>query len=82
MGIYQYNGDSTADKPQVTLKFAHITAAEVDIENLLHSGRDVLGIRRFSMKGKTLGTLFRLKDAAHWKSEYLHSYGFFWHKRG
>jgi hypothetical protein len=45
-----------------------IPAAEVDIERLFNGGRDVLGIRRFSMKGKTLGTLLRLKDAARWKS--------------
>jgi hypothetical protein len=32
-----------------------IPAAEVDIERLFNGGRDVLGIRRFSMKGKTLG---------------------------
>jgi hypothetical protein len=44
-----------------------IPAAEVDVERLFNGGRDVLGIRRFSMKGKTLGTLLRLKDAARWK---------------
>jgi hypothetical protein len=46
-----------------------IPAAEVDIERLFNGRRDVLGIRRFSMKSKTLGTLLRLKDAARWKSE-------------
>ncbi|CAI7663761.1 unnamed protein product, partial [Penicillium palitans] len=46
-----------------------IPAAEVDVERLFNGGRDVLGIRRFSMKGKTLGTLIRLKDAVRWKSE-------------
>lgn len=45
-----------------------IPAADVDIERLFNGGIDVLGIRRFSMKGKTLGTLLRLKDAARWKS--------------
>ena len=59
-----------------------IPAAEVDIERLFNGGRDVLGIRRFSMKGKTLGTLIRLKDAARWKSEQLRSYGFFWNTCG
>ncbi|KAJ5460928.1 uncharacterized protein N7458_002480 [Penicillium daleae] len=54
-------------------KVAHdhlaIPAAEVDIERLFNGGRDLLGIRRFSMKGKTLGTLIRLKDAVRWKAE-------------
>ncbi|KGO67562.1 HAT dimerization [Penicillium italicum] len=45
-----------------------ILAAEVDIERLFNGGRDVLRTRRFPMKGKTLGTLLRLKDAARWKS--------------
>jgi hypothetical protein len=39
-----------------------IPAAEVDVERLFNDGRDVLGIRRFSMKGKTLGALIRLKE--------------------
>ncbi|EED20921.1 conserved hypothetical protein [Talaromyces stipitatus ATCC 10500] len=46
-----------------------ILAAEVDVERLFNGGRDILGIRRFSMNGRTLGTLLRLKDAARWKSE-------------
>lgn len=46
-----------------------IPAAEVDIERLFNGGRDILGIRRFSMNGRALGTLLRLKDAARWKSE-------------
>jgi len=46
-----------------------IPASEVDVERLFNGGRDILGIRRFSMKGKTLGTLLRLKDAVRWKSE-------------
>lgn len=54
---------------QVAQDHLAIPAAEVDIERLFNGGRDVLGIRRFSMKGKMLGTLLRLKDAEHWKSE-------------
>jgi hypothetical protein len=46
-----------------------IPTAEVDIERLFSVGRDILGIRRFSMSGKTLGTLMRLKDAGHWRNE-------------
>ena len=46
-----------------------IPAIEVDIERLFNGGRDVLGIRRFSMKGKTLGPLIRPKDAVRWNSE-------------
>ncbi|KAJ5537463.1 hypothetical protein N7494_006942 [Penicillium frequentans] len=54
---------------QVAQDHLAISAAEVDIERLFNNGRDVLGIRRFSMKGRTLGTLLRLKDAERWKSE-------------
>lgn len=54
---------------QVAQDHLAIPAAEVDIERLFNNGRDLLGIRRFSMKGKTLGTLLRLKDAERWKSE-------------
>jgi hypothetical protein len=54
---------------QVAQDHLAIPAAEVDIERLFNNGRDVLGIRRFSMKGKTLGTLLRLKDAERWKSK-------------
>jgi hypothetical protein len=46
-----------------------IPAAEVDTEKLSNGGRNMLGIRRFSMKGKTFGTLYRLKGATRWKSE-------------
>jgi len=54
---------------QVAQDHLAIPAAEVDIERLFNNGRDVLGIRRFSMKGRTLRTLLRLKDARSWKSE-------------
>ncbi|KAJ6168055.1 HAT dimerization [Penicillium chrysogenum] len=58
--------DQYFDTPTVSTGFEDhlaIPAAEVDVERLFNGGRDVLGIRRFSMKGKTLGTLIRLKDA-------------------
>ncbi|KAJ5969558.1 HAT dimerization [Penicillium viridicatum] len=45
-----------------------LPAAEVDIERLFNGESGMLGIRRFSMKGKTLRTLLRLEDAARWKS--------------
>jgi hypothetical protein len=54
---------------QVAQDHLAIPAAEVDIERLFNNRRDVLGVRRFSMKGKTLGTLLRLKDAERWKSK-------------
>jgi len=38
-------------------------AAEVDVEGLFNGGGDLLGIRRFLMKGKTIGTLIGLKEA-------------------
>jgi len=46
-----------------------IPTAEVDIERLFSIGRDIFGIQRFSMAGKTLGTLMRLKEAGHWRNK-------------
>ncbi|KAH8799172.1 hypothetical protein F5884DRAFT_813041 [Xylogone sp. PMI_703] len=43
-----------------------IPTSEVDVERMFNSGRDILGIRRFAMKGETLGRLLRLKDASNW----------------
>ena len=43
-----------------------IPTSEVDVERMFNSGRDVLSIRRFLIKGETLGTLLRLKDASNW----------------
>ena len=39
-----------------------IPASEVSVEGLLSAGRDVLGVRRFSMKGDTLRILMLLDD--------------------
>jgi hypothetical protein len=40
-----------------------IATLEVDVERLFNIGRDILGIRRFSMSGNTLRTMMMLKDA-------------------
>jgi hypothetical protein len=47
---------------QVARDYLAIPGSEVDVERLFNAGRDVLGIRRFSMKGETLGMMMRLKD--------------------
>ena len=39
-----------------------IPASEVSVERLFDTGRDVLGVRRFSMKGETLRILMLLYD--------------------
>lgn len=39
-----------------------IPASEVSVERLFNTGRDVLGVRRFSMKGDTLRILMLLDD--------------------
>lgn len=40
-----------------------IPASEVSVERLFNAGRDVLGVRRFSMKGETMRILMLLDDA-------------------
>ena len=39
-----------------------VPGLEVDIERLFSDGRDVLGIRRFALKGSTLRDLMICKD--------------------
>jgi hypothetical protein len=46
-----------------------IPCSEVDIERLFNLGRDILGIRRFSMSIDTLRTLILLKDALRMRDE-------------
>jgi hypothetical protein len=48
---------------QAARDYLAIPASEVDIERLFSLGRDILGIRRFSMSISTLRTLILLKDA-------------------
>jgi hypothetical protein len=48
---------------QAARDYIAIPASEVDVERLFNVGRDVLGIRRFSMSGNTLRTVMLLKDA-------------------
>jgi hypothetical protein len=39
-----------------------IPASEVPVERLFSSGRDILGVRRSSMKGETMRMLMLLDD--------------------
>jgi hypothetical protein len=48
---------------QAARDYLCVPASEVDIERLFNVGRDILGIRRFSMSGETLRTMILLKDA-------------------
>jgi hypothetical protein len=56
MGEYPYIAQAARD-------YLAIPALEVDIERLFSLGRDILGIRRFSMSMDTLRTLILLRDA-------------------
>jgi hypothetical protein len=47
----------------VARDYLAIPASEVDIERLFSLGRDILGIRRFSISMDTLRTLILLRDA-------------------
>jgi hypothetical protein len=47
---------------QAVRDYLPIPGSEVDVERLFNTGRDMLGIRRFSMSGNTLRTLMMLKD--------------------
>ena len=40
-----------------------VPAAEVNIERLFNSGRDLLGLRRWSLSSKTMRKLLILKDS-------------------
>jgi hypothetical protein len=48
---------------QAARDYLVIPASEVDIERLFSLGRDMLGIRRFSMSINTLRALVLLRDA-------------------
>jgi hypothetical protein len=40
-----------------------VPAAEVDVERLFNSGRDLLGLRRWSLSNETMRKLLILKDS-------------------
>ncbi len=46
----------------VARDYLGIPSSKVDIERLFSDGRDILGIRRFALKGSTLGDLMICKD--------------------
>lgn len=46
----------------VARDYLAIPSSEVDIERLFSGGRDILGIRRFALKGATIGDLMICKD--------------------
>jgi hypothetical protein len=49
-------------RPFMTAReYLAIPASEVDIEHLFGLGRDMLGIRRYAMKGATMSALMLLK---------------------
>jgi hypothetical protein len=48
---------------QASHDYLSVPAFEVDIERLFNVGRDILGIRHFSMSGDTLRMMILLKDA-------------------
>jgi hypothetical protein len=48
---------------QAARRYLAIPGSEVDVERLFNVGRDVLGIRRYSMNAETLGPLGLLKDS-------------------
>jgi hypothetical protein len=54
---------------QAVHDYLPIPGSEVDVERLFNTGRDMLGIRRFSMSSNTLRTLMMLKDALRLQEE-------------
>jgi hypothetical protein len=54
---------------QAVRDYLPIPGSEVDVERLFNTGRDMLGIRRFSMSSNTLRTLMMLKDALRLQEE-------------
>jgi hypothetical protein len=46
-----------------------IPASEVDRERLFNEGRDLLGIRRYTMSGETMSIMMLLKGALRSKKE-------------
>jgi hypothetical protein len=47
---------------QAARDYLVIPAAEVDIERLFSDGRDILGVCRWALQGKTIRALQLLKD--------------------
>jgi len=47
---------------QAVRDYLPIPGSEVDVERLFNTGRDILGIRRFSMTGDILRMMIMLKD--------------------
>ena len=46
----------------VARDYLAIPGAEVDVERLFNIGRDLLGLRRVSMKGETIRAIMIVKD--------------------
>jgi hypothetical protein len=47
---------------QIARDYMAIPASEADVERLFSNGRDILGVRRWAIQGKTLRALTLLKD--------------------
>ena len=54
---------------QVVRDYIPIPGSEVDVERLFNIGRDMLGLRRFSISGDTLGMMMILKDTLRMKGQ-------------
>ena len=54
---------------QVVHDYIPILGLEVDVERLFNTRWDMLGLRRFSISGNTLGMMMMLKDALRVKEE-------------
>lgn len=60
---WKANGKEFPCMAAVARDFLPIPASEVDVETLFSLGRDILGIRRYSLSGDTMRDLMLLKDA-------------------
>jgi hypothetical protein len=54
---------------QVARDFLGIPAAEIDVERLFSSGRDLIGLRRYSLTAGTMRTLVFLRSYLREKQE-------------
>lgn len=48
---------------QIARDYLSVKASEVDLERLFSSGRDLIGLRHYSLKADTLRTLMLLKSS-------------------
>jgi hypothetical protein len=58
---------------QAVRDYLPIPGSEGDVERLFNTGRDILGIRRFSMTGDMLQMMMMLKDVLRVQKEVKHN---------